>query len=143
MVVQKKLKTILLVDDDEATNFINNIVLKRLEIADSIVITKNGHEAIEYLTSSKNGAFPQPDLIFLDINMPGMNGWEFLEAYEALNENQLAKVVLVMLSTSLNPDDQNKANQNSNVNGFKSKPLTLEMIEEVFTDFFPQHLTTE
>lgn len=130
------LKTILLVDDDEATNFIHNMVIKQLNCTESTVVKENGAEALEYLTSSKDGKYPQPDLILLDINMPRMDGWEFLEEYKKLDDDQLAKTVIVMLTTSLNPDDKDKANVIPVITGFMSKPLTTEMLEEILDKYF-------
>lgn len=126
-----RLKTILLVDDDEATNFIHKMVLKQMGCTENIVVRENGIEALEYLTSSIDGKYPQPDLILLDINMPRMDGWEFLEEYKNLDNDQLAKTVIVMLTTSLNPDDREKAGENPVITGFMSKPLTADMLEEI------------
>lgn len=131
-----KLKTVLLVDDDEATNFIHKMVITQKEYTENIVVKENGVEAIRYLTSSFDGKPPQPDLIFLDINMPAMDGWEFLEEYDKLEENQQAKTVIVMLSTSLNPADREKANSIPLISGFMSKPLTAEKLVEVHNSHF-------
>ncbi|MBM1107898.1 response regulator [Aurantibacter crassamenti] len=132
------LKTVLLVDDDEATNFIHNMVIKQMNCTENIVIKENGIEALEYLTTSLEGKFPQPDLIFLDINMPAMDGWEFLEEYKKLDKNQLAQTVIVMLTTSLNPDDKDKAGQVNGISGFMSKPLTSELVEKVLVQHFAE-----
>ena len=131
-----KLKSILLVDDDEATNFIHKMVIKQLNCTENIVVKENGIEAIKYLTSSIDGEHPQPDLIFLDINMPAMDGWEFLEEYDKLEVIQQAKTVIVMLSTSLNPADRDTANAIPLISGFISKPLTTEKLAQVHTKYF-------
>jgi len=130
------LKTILLIDDDEATNFIHQMVIKQVGCTENVVVKENGAEALEYLTSSIDGKYPQPDLILLDINMPRMDGWEFLEEYKNLDDDQLAKTVIVMLTTSLNPDDKDKANVIPVITGFMSKPLTAEMLEEILKKHF-------
>ncbi|MEO9893740.1 response regulator [Aurantibacter sp.] len=130
------LKTVLLVDDDEATNFIHKMVIKNMNCTENIVIKENGIEALDYLTTAVDGKYPQPDLIFLDINMPAMDGWEFLEEYKDLDENQLAKTVIVMLTTSLNPDDKNRAQEINGITGFMSKPLTEELLEELLSKYF-------
>jgi len=134
--MRPKLKTILLVDDDEATNFIHQMVIKQMGCTENIVVRENGVEALEYLTASIDGNYPQPDLILLDINMPRMDGWEFLEEYKKLDDDQLAKTVIVMLTTSLNPDDKDKANIIPVITGFMSKPLTTEMLEEILVKHF-------
>lgn len=134
--MKPKLKTILLIDDDEATNYIHKMVLKQLDCAESILIRSNGIDALEYLASYVDGDYPKPDLIFLDINMPAMDGWEFLDEYDKLDKNQQANTVIVMLTTSLNPDDRKMANTIPNISGFVSKPLTAEKMTEVHKKHF-------
>jgi CheY-like chemotaxis protein len=78
----------------------------------------------------------QPELIFLDINMPGMNGWEFLEHYKQLPEGLQNAMIVVMLTTSENPDDKARAATQGMLADFKSKPLTKEMLEEVINKYY-------
>jgi CheY-like chemotaxis protein len=138
--MKKKLNCILLIDDDEATNYIHKIVINKSECAEQVVAMQNGYDALDYLTKTKDGIYPQPDVIFLDINMPGMDGWEFLEEYEKLEDGQKGHIVVVMLTTSLNPDDEKKAKSLGNIKGFKHKPLSAEMIDEVIKEHFPQNI---
>ena len=135
--MKKKLNCILLIDDDDATNFIHKIVIKKTECAEKVVAVTDGQAALDFLTSTEDGKHPQPDLIFLDINMPIMDGWEFLDNYEQLNSEQKAKIVIIMLTTSLNPDDRSKAEILPNVSSFMSKPLTEEMLAEILEEYFP------
>ena len=134
--MKPKLKTILLIDDDEATNFINKRAIEQIDCTQNIVVKENGIEALEYLTTYLDGAYPQPDLIFLDINMPAMDGWEFLKEYGNLEVNQRAKTVIVMLTTSLNPDDKGKAKVIPLISDFMSKPLTTEKLELIIERYF-------
>lgn len=134
--MKPKLKTILLIDDDEATNYIHRMILKELDCTESILIRGNGIDALEYLTTNVDGKPPQPDLIFLDINMPAMDGWEFLDEYNKLNKNQQAKTVIVMLTTSLNPDDREMASTIPHISGYISKPLTADKMTEVHREHF-------
>ena len=138
--MKQKLNCILLIDDDKPTNFINEVVIKQLDCAEKIVVVQNGSEALDYLKSKDDGEHPQPDLIFLDINMPAMNGWEFLEKYTELDKKQHGKVVVIMLTTSLNQDDEKKASVIPYINGFKSKPLTPEIMQEVLEEYFADWL---
>ena len=131
-----KLKSILLVDDDEAANFLHTMIIKQLDCTENIITKENGVEALEYLTSTIDGIYPQPDLILLDINMPIMDGWEFLEEYEKLKDDQLAKSVIVMLTTSLNPDDRKKAEVIPDISGFISKPLSRIKLEDTLEKHF-------
>ncbi len=132
-----KLKLVLLIDDDEGTNFLNNRLIKSSDLVENIVIANNGEDALEYLTSSIDNKHPQPELILLDINMPLMNGWEFMDEYNKLNDEQKAKIVIVMLSTSLNPDDKTRARNIENIDDFRNKPLTTNMFIELVERFFP------
>ncbi|MCD6068526.1 MAG: Two-component response regulator [Bacteroidetes bacterium] len=129
----KKLNRVLLIDDDESTNFLHKIVLednveiKNIEVAETVT------EAFEILERSKGADKTEPDLIFLDLNMPGMNGWDFLEKYKGLHKNSL----IFILTTSANPDDKKKAEKIKEVSGFRNKPLTGEMVQEIILEYFP------
>lgn len=136
--MKNKLNCILLVDDDQPTNFFNEIVIKKSCYTDQVYAVQTGMEALEFLKSRQNGVYPQPDLILLDVNMPAMNGWEFLEEYKSLPKEQRGNIVVVMLTTSLNPDDKSKASTINEISGFKSKPLTLEILNEIIKEFFPK-----
>ncbi len=144
--MNKKLNCVLLVDDDLATNFLNNLILEEAAIAERIETVLNGNEAIQFLTNTgkhtkdNDNGYPRPALIFLDINMPVMDGWEFLEAYHNLSAKQKGEIIIVMLSASLNPDDKQRTEGLEGVSGFKNKPLSLEMIQEVIANYFPGYL---
>ena len=131
----KNLDCILLIDDDEATNFINKMVIKKADFDVNIEVCENGKHGLDYLTCqgrySSEKEFPQPGIIFLDINMPGMNGWEFMEKYKNLPDNQKARIVIAMLTTSLNPDDEFKGENNEEIRSFMNKPLTIEMLMDI------------
>lgn len=137
--MKKKLNTILLIDDSEPTNFLHKIVVDDANCADECVSFLSAIEALEYLKTAKEGKFPQPDLIFLDINMPLMNGWEFIEEYNKLEDNQKGGVVVVMLTTSLNLDDKDKADTINKIAGFMNKPLTEEMLLKEIKNHFPEN----
>lgn len=133
----KRLKRVLLIDDYEADNFMHEMLFEEMGCVDEIVVKLNGREALDYLTTPQQGQLPRPDLICLDINMPVMNGWEFLAAYEALDEDMRGGVVLMMLTTSLNPDDKSLADSNEAISDFVSKPLTREALGELLSKHFP------
>ena len=136
LVMKKKLNCILLIDDDETTNYVNSILIERAECAEQIKAVTSGAAALEHLTSvDGDGNHPQPDLIFLDINMPVMNGWEFIEEYNKLLPEQRGKVLVYMLSTSNAPEDKDRAAQLGS-DGFMAKPLTISRLMEVLKRHF-------
>lgn len=137
--MKKKLNCILLVDDNDADNYYHEIVINDFGCAEEVVAVQSGKAALDYLKSIENGNHPQPDLIFLDINMPAMNGWEFLEEYKKLDVIQQGKIVVVMLTTSLNLDDEEKARGIEHIKNFKNKPLTEEMLHEIIEKHFPEN----
>lgn len=142
--MKKKLSCILFIDDDEPTNFLNKLVVEECACTHHVQVVQSGRDALDYLTqkgqfANTNQHFPKPDLIFLDINMPGMDGWEFLESYQNLPASQKANIVMVMLTTSLNPDDEKTASRLAAISGFEHKPLKPEMLERVLKENFPDH----
>lgn len=126
----------MLVDDNHDDNFFHEREIKKNNIA-TIVITKNtGLEALEYLKSKKNITDMHPDLIFLDINMPGMNGWEFLQEYNRLDKELQSRIIIIMLTTSDNPDDELKAKTWDFVSDYITKPLTKEIMRDIIKNYF-------
>ena len=138
--MKTKLKNVLLIDDSESDNFYHARKITKMGITDNIHMCFSGMEALEYLKSELDGIHPQPTLIFLDINMPGMNGWEFLEEYEKLELAQQGEIVLTMLSNSIDERDKHKAEGYKTVQGFYSKPLNEDYLTSIldthFKDYF-------
>jgi len=131
-----KLNCILLVDDDEPTNFLNKMTLEQSGCANFIRVAQGGQEALDYLESCGQDGRPRPDLIFLDVNMPAMDGWEFLEKYRMLRDGQKADIVLIMLTTSLNPDDEARTRTIPEVSGFENKPLSHDRLQKLLDRYF-------
>lgn len=126
----------MLVDDNHSDNFFHAREIKKQNPA-TIVISKNsGKEGLDYLKSTDAVENTLPELIFLDINMPGMNGWEFLDEYHKLDKDIQSKVIVVMLTTSDNPDDEAKAKNWDFISDFITKPLTKEILEDIIEKYF-------
>ncbi|MAP81075.1 MAG: response regulator [Aequorivita sp.] len=132
----KKIKNVLLIDDSESDNFYHARKIRKMGITDNIHICYSGEEALQYLKSELDGKHPQPTLIFLDINMPGMNGWEFLEAYEQLTVAQQGEIVLTMLSNSIDERDKSRAHEFRSVKGYYSKPLSESYLKNILETHF-------
>lgn len=127
----KAVNCIMLVDDNKVDNFFHERVITKAKAANTVISRTSAKEGLDYLMDDVAAGAVRPDILFLDINMPGMNGWEFLEEYKKLDSCMQAKMVVVMLSTSKNPDDIEMAKAHGIPTDFKSKPLTKEMLEDI------------
>ena len=129
--MERGVNCVLLVDDDDATNYIHKHVINEANFAEQIIVAKNGEEALNFLKSKEAKGYIKPDIIFLDINMPVMNGWEFLEEYKELEDHLKSDMMVIMLSTSLNPADKLNSEASGNIERFINKPLTIEKLLEI------------
>jgi CheY-like chemotaxis protein len=129
-----KLNGILLIDDDKTTNFINRLLLEDLAVANQVLVAENGREALR-LVEQQDKAGVCPTLILLDINMPIMSGFEFLEAYTHLDISCKESVVIIMLTTSLNIRDISRL-QELPIKGLLSKPLTRQKVHDLLHQHF-------
>lgn len=135
-----KIKSVLLIDDDEATNFINELVINRSNITNHLLQAKNGKEAIDILADrcaelQSGKPVNLPELILLDLNMPVMDGFGFLQAFEALNCPGKEFVRIAVLTTSLHPNDAAKVQQ-AGISDFLNKPLTKKSLETLLNKHF-------
>ena len=125
------LNLIFSIDDDRVTQMLNQMIFSRTAIAKKCLPFINGNEAINYFQQLTEMAHEQdsiPAVIFLDLNMPIIGGWEFMAK---MNENffpQFPGIKVVILSSSIDPDEKKRADDNPNVIAFLNKPLTMDMI---------------
>ena len=125
--------SVLLVDDDEINNFISIKLIKKALLNTEIMACLNGKFAIDQLVEiQRNDPAKLPDYILLDINMPIMNGWEFLDEYKRLNIDPQGKTKIFIISSSVFSNDINKARSYPLVKDFISKPLNVDKIVELF-----------
>ncbi len=127
---------ILLIDDDADDNYFHQIIIQEMNITDNIQVATNGLEALDLLKKIET----PPELIFLDINMPKMNGWEFLKEYDKLPANHKSNAIVAMLTTSQNADDKKNAEKFSCVKCFYSKPLTANILMGIIRDYFSKNM---
>jgi len=137
----QKLTCVLLVDDDPITNFLNQDLLESLGITDTLLVAENGQQGLELLQAHCQAARPDcPALVLLDVQMPVLSGFGFLEAYARLPLHHLHEaIVIVMLSSSQHPHDVARALALGAAD-FLTKPLTAEQVDEVLRAHFGRHL---
>src|SRR5690606_2322147 len=128
----KKLKNVLLVDDDSITNFINKSIISDIEVSENIYTAENGMEALEILKShcqNKNISNFCPCLVFLDLNMRLMDGFEFLQLFGNMNEFENHCLPIIARPSSEDAQDMQKAKQ-LKVKGYVCQPLTAEKLHD-------------
>ena len=131
--MEGKLKQILLIEDDPITNFINTHLIKKLDKDIRVNVAVNGKEGLSFIKCCLDQSQAVPQLILLDINMPVMNGFEFLEEFQ---NTPLAKdVVIVMLTTSNHLRDMDRLFKSGNLD-LISKPLTEEKFKYILMKYF-------
>ncbi len=118
----------MLIDDSEIDNLVNKHILSKSELANEIQIFSLAQEALDFFANSDENKYPE--LILLDINMPIMNGFVFLQEYSKLLGDRTNKIDIFMLSSSVDPNDIRKSEDYSFVKGFISKPLSLEHLSK-------------
>ena len=131
-----KLNSVLLVDDNEATNNFNKRLLSALDLTDNVQIALNGKEALDHIVSCKKDELPS--LILLDINMPMMDGFQFLEAYKELEEKKKGSIVIMMLTTSIAEEDKNRAEKYGDVAGYLNEPLSPQGFQDIWDKHFSE-----
>lgn len=128
---EKKYRTVMLIDDNEIDNLINQKMIEAASITDNIYTHTGAKSAIEFLKNMEKLDVAEkvlPDVIFLDIDMPLMDGFQFLDEFEKLSAVAKRKCKIVMLTSSINPQDFNRSKKYENVKLYLNKPLSHESI---------------
>ena len=130
----KKYRTVMLIDDNEIDNLINQKMIEAASVTEHIYTHTGAKSAIEFLKNMEKLEMADqvlPDLIFLDIDMPLMDGFQFLDEFEKLSNVAKKKCKIVMLTSSINPQDFNRSKKYENVRLYLNKPLCHESIAKL------------
>lgn len=124
------LEKILCIDDDPITLMLCKMVITKALFSNEIATAKNGEEALKYYDTLKiTSTIKKPQLIFLDLNMPVMNGWEFLDSFVTAEYSEYHDTKVIILSSTIDPQDLEKSKKYPMVIDFLSKPISKEMLE--------------
>jgi len=124
-------QTICVIDDDKIQHFTIEKSIQLQGISKTLLSFLNGEEAIIFLNKNLENLSMLPDIIFLDINMPVINGWQFLQQYASIKEEIKKNIKIYVVSSSINENEINMAKANINVSGFLSKPLKPEELRNI------------
>lgn len=116
-------KSVLLVDDDQVFNLLNQKTLQLLDLATEIYTARNGKEALDLINDYYRGAKTIPEIILLDLNMPIMDGFSFIEAFQKLEVPNKERVLIIIVTSSRDPKDLKRAKE-LGITSYLSKPLT-------------------
>ena len=132
----EKLNSILLIDDDDNFNILHNRLLTKMNVTYHIEIATNGQQAINFLASKDNLEANCPDLIFVDIDMPVMDGWNFILEYEMLMCKVFSKAVIVMFTSNSDEAVRQKVYSIDFIDDFLLKPLTGKSVNYILDKHF-------
>jgi CheY-like chemotaxis protein len=132
----KKYHNVMLIDDNEIDNLINQKMIEASDICENIFVHSGAKGAIEFLKNIEKLAkgpldLYLPEVIFLDIDMPLMDGFQFLDEFEKLSDVVKNNCKVIMLTSSLNPQDMSKAKKNKYVLKYLNKPLTQDNLKKI------------
>jgi two-component system, chemotaxis family, response regulator Rcp1 len=139
--MENKFNCVLFIDDDKFNNIFNTRIADKHKSFNTIVSFTSGNEALNYLTKATLNNELKPDLIFLDINMPGMNGWEFIQEYKKIDASFIKDIKVFLLTTSSNPDDFEQSKLIDVVNDYFNKPLSLDLFEKIIMTYYKKNNT--
>lgn len=134
----KKISNILFIDDDQITCYLNKSIVEEMQVADNILCMDDEQQALDFLKAQcakrNSGEEDCPELVFIDLNMPFLNAFEFLESLDNYPEIDIEKLFIVLLTSSWHSRDVEKA-KNYKIQGYLNKPLTSEKLREVVAQF--------
>jgi CheY-like chemotaxis protein len=128
----RKKPLIGIIDDDKIYQFMLHKIIRDHKLAERLVPFFDGEKAIQYLRDNYANIENIPDILFLDVNMPIMDGWQFMEEYASIKANINKKIDIFLLSSSVNPIDIERASKISEVSSYLVKPIKLHEVKKIF-----------
>jgi CheY-like chemotaxis protein len=125
-------KITCIIDDDEIYLFSVKKVIEVNKLSDKVLEFKNGQDALEFFTQYHNNDELLPDVIFLDINMPVMNGWEFIEEFRKIRQTISKQITVYVVSSSVDKTDVDKARALPAVHDYLTKPITASQLKSIY-----------
>ncbi|MFT7101280.1 MAG: CheY-like chemotaxis protein [Bacteroidia bacterium] len=123
-------KKVAIIDDDEIFQFTTKIKFEKLGLVEDVMIFNDGEEAMQFIQSGNKE--DMPEILLLDINMPIVDGWDFLELFEKVPKEKKQMMEILMLSSSINPDDVKRAEANAYVADYITKPISDADVKKIF-----------
>lgn len=127
----KPVKKLAVVDDDEIFVFLTKKTIEQTNLVEVIKVFGNGLDALNFLKENENSPNSLPEIILLDLSMPIMDGWQFLEEYVKLHPRVGRKITIYICSSSISPDDINRAKEISAVTDYIIKPISKEKLIDI------------
>ena len=132
-----------MIEDDSITQMLNKMVMKNTQFCETVEFVYNGSQAVEYfekfITNDTDNTQKKPDLILLDLNMPVMDGWDFLEVYKKKYAAFFPNTKILILSSTVNPKDKERAGNDALIIGFECKPLSYNVLNGLKQSSFLAH----
>ncbi len=129
----KKVQKAFIIDDDEVYIYAIKRLIKIQNLCEELFVFTDGQQAVDYLFEHKDDGTPMPDLILIDVNMPVLDGWGFIEEFQKIDSNLTKNTKLFMVSSSIDPRDVKKAKAIPMIIKYIFKPITFEELKEVFS----------
>ncbi len=131
-----KLENIVLIDDSGADNYYHQMIIEKANTCKTVTAYNLASKALNNIEDAIKQKQKLPELIFLDINMPIIDGWDFLKRYEEIVPQDLRQTVIIILSTSVNPSDHDRAAAHPSVAAYCSKPLSATKLQDIVAEHF-------
>ncbi|MBK0383310.1 response regulator [Pedobacter sp. SD-b] len=131
--MSKKVQIAFIIDDDEVYIYAIRRLIKIQNLCDEILVFTDGQQAVDYLSEHKDDISRLPDVIMIDVNMPILDGWGFIDEFQKMNITETKPMKLFMISSSIDSRDVKKAKEIAIIEKYIFKPITFEELKEVFS----------